>query len=110
MVDVAVIIMVDEGAVSPWVTLGGVSLLKRAVLTAQKAGATTCYLCLGRVSDALRREVSNDSRITSQIVWVSQDCQNRLPAVLSSTEPQLVFPIATVFRHPLIQEIARESL
>ena len=110
MVDAAVIVIVDEGSVSPLVTLCGVSLLKRAVLTAQKTGATTCYLCLDQVSDALRREVSDDSRITSQIVWVSQDSRNILPAALLPTGPNLVFPIATIFCHPLIQDIAREPV
>jgi queuine tRNA-ribosyltransferase len=42
MVTTAVIVAPD-GGVSPLTQLGGLSLLKRAVLTVQKAGVTTCY-------------------------------------------------------------------
>jgi hypothetical protein len=73
MVDAAVIVIAEGGDLSPLATLGGVSLLKRAVLTAQKAGATTCYLCLGQSTDALRHEVHSDPRVTSQIVWVQKN-------------------------------------
>ena len=55
MVGVAVLGMFDGEAISPLTRVGGVSLLKRAVLTAQKAGVTTCYLCVEHVTDALRR-------------------------------------------------------
>src|SRR5262245_21400727 len=99
MVDAAVIVIVDEGGVFPLVTLGGVSLLKRAVLTAQKAGATTCYLCLNHVTDALKREVY-DSRITSQIVWVQKNSGDLSAWAQTATEYCVVFSVATVFRHP----------
>lgn len=111
MVGVAIFVISDGEAISPFTMLGGMSLLKRAVLTAQKAGATTCYLCLDHVTDALKREIHGDSRVTSQIVWASQNPGDRLipTSELPSTEQSVVFPVATVFRHPLVEEIAREA-
>ena len=109
MVDVAVIVTANGEGISPLVTLGGVSLLKRAVLTAQKAGATTCYLCFDHVSDTLRREVHGDSRVTSQIVWVSQNPGDISVWAQTLTDHCVVFSVATIFRHPLVAEIAREA-
>jgi len=109
MVDVAVIVIANGEDISPLVTLGGMSLLKRAVLTAQKAGAQTCYLCFDHVSDALRREVHGDSRVTSQIVWVQKNPGDISAWVQMPAEHCVVFPVATVFRPPLVAEMTREA-
>jgi 1L-myo-inositol 1-phosphate cytidylyltransferase / CDP-L-myo-inositol myo-inositolphosphotransferase len=110
MVGVAVLVMSDGEAISPFTRVGGVSLLKRAVLTAQKAGATTCYLCVEHVTEVFRHEVHDDSRVTSQIVWVSPN-----PGALSIPEPPstkqaVIFSVATIVRHPLIQHVSRETV
>jgi len=109
MAGVAVLVISEREAISPLTRVGGVSLLKRAVLTAQKAGAKTCYLCVDHVAEALRHEVHEDSRVTSQIVWVSSN-----PGGIPTPEPRsieqgVVFSVATIFRHPLIQNISRET-
>jgi phosphatidylglycerophosphate synthase len=109
MVGVAVLVMSEGEAISPLMRVGGVSLLKRAVLTAQKAGATTCYLCVDRITEALRHEVHDDSRITSQIVWISINPDDTQPLGPPLTEHSVVFSVTTIFRHPLIQHLSRET-
>jgi phosphatidylglycerophosphate synthase len=107
MVAAAVIVEQSGGGLSPLTQLGGLSLLKRAVLTAQKAGVTTCYLCFDERQIDLKNELQRDSRITCQLVWVSTD-----PMTLPSSEASeecLVFPIDTIFRHPTIQALTRHS-
>ena len=56
----------------PLTRFGGLSLLKRAVLTAQRVGARVCYV-LARNEDveALRREVADDARLSCEMVWVT---------------------------------------
>ena len=109
MVGVAVLVMSEGEAISPLTKVGGVSLLKRAVLTAQKAGATTCYLYVDHVTDAFRHELHNDSRVTSQIVWVSQNPGDLPIPEPPSTEQAVIFSVATIFRHPLLQTISQET-
>ena len=108
MAGVAVCVMSEGETISPLTKVGGVSLLKRAVFTAQKGGAKTCYLCVDHVTEAFKSELQNDSRVTSQLVWVSpnpDDTQTPEPPV---TEQSVVFSVTTIFRHPLIQHISRE--
>lgn len=107
MVGVAVLVMSGGERTSPLTNIGGVTLLKRAVLTAQKAGVTTCYLYADHVTDALRHEVHDDARVTSQIVWVSPNLDDsRIPEPLV-TEPSVVFSVTTIVRHPLLQTITQ---
>lgn len=56
----------------PLTQFGGLSLLKRALLTAQRVGARVCYV-LARNEDvaALRREVADDARLSCEVVWVT---------------------------------------
>ena len=56
----------------PLTQFGGLSLLKRALLTAQRAGARVCYV-LARNEEvaALRREVADDARLSCEVVWVT---------------------------------------
>src|SRR5260221_9442901 len=89
-----------NGGSSPLSSFGGLSLCKRAVLTAQKAGASRCYLHLAGDISAVRQELENDPRITSHLVW-SLDKEESPPDI----EPEtcwLVYPINSVFRHPLV--------
>ena len=60
----------------PLALLGGVSLLKRAILSAQRAGAKTCYLVIAARPDehpdrqeAFQRDLAGDTRLTARIVW-----------------------------------------
>ena len=56
----------------PLTQFGGLSLLKRALLTAQRVGARVCYV-LARNEEvaALRREVADDARLSCEVVWVT---------------------------------------
>jgi len=107
MVVAAVIVESISEGLSPLTQLGGLSLIKRAILTAQKAGAKSCYLSFGRGQEEITRELQNDPRTTSQLVWPS----SLLPEVVQpdAHEECLLFPIETIFRHPTIQELARHS-
>jgi phosphatidylglycerophosphate synthase len=112
MVAVAVIVIAGGESVSPLVTLGGVSLLKRAVLTAQKAGVTTCYLCLGydaHVTDDLRHEIHGDARVTSQVVWVRKNFGTPSVRAQTPADQCVVFSVTAIFRHPLIKALAHET-
>jgi len=61
MIKMAVIV-VSSGGVSPLTQLGGLSLVKRAVLTAQKAGVATCCIVTAADQEELRHELQNDPR------------------------------------------------
>ncbi len=109
VVETAVIMARGVGAVSPLTQAGGVSLLTRAVLTAQKAGATTCYiLAEPHDMEALQTELRHDSRVTAQLVWMGP---NTVVETRGREEPgqQLscaLFPVNSVFRHPLLLALA----
>ncbi|MBI3797749.1 MAG: CDP-alcohol phosphatidyltransferase family protein [Deltaproteobacteria bacterium] len=106
MMETAVIV-VSGGGVSPLTQFGGLSLLKRAVLTAQKAGATTCYLVTPPDQQGLQPELQNDPRVTSRVVW-----GHLPPGIMPAVEPEnscLVFATDTVFRHPLALELSQQA-
>jgi 1L-myo-inositol 1-phosphate cytidylyltransferase / CDP-L-myo-inositol myo-inositolphosphotransferase len=101
------LIVVSGGGVSPLTRLGGLSLLQRAVLTAQKAGATTCSIVTTHTREDLRHELQNDPRVTSRVVWAPLN-----PGVVPAIEQEssyLVFAVDTVFRLPVVQELSRQA-
>jgi len=101
------LIVVSGGGVSPLTQLGGLSLVKRAVLTAQKAGATTCCLAADSAQEGLQHELRSDPRITSRVVWGQLDV-----AVMPAMEQQdfcLVFATDTIFRPSLVEELCRQA-
>lgn len=87
---------------SPLTRFGGLSLLKRALLTAQRVSAQVCYV-LARSEDveSFRREVADDARLSCEVVWVTPH---------GDTIPQppdaggcLVFSCDTLFRADVLQ-------
>ncbi len=102
MVVVAVIIG-PGGGISPVALFGGLSLCTRAVLTAQKAGATTCHLSLAGPSEAMRQELARDQRITSRLSWSLE--QEDAASSAESDGLWLVYPMNAVFRHPLVAHL-----
>jgi len=101
---VAAVIVASSSGVSPLTQFGGLSLLKRSVLTAQKAGAATCYVAITDNLGILRQELAGDLRVTSRIVW-------GLPQVVASSSMErpptwLVQPVDAVFRPGLIQHLS----
>jgi 1L-myo-inositol 1-phosphate cytidylyltransferase / CDP-L-myo-inositol myo-inositolphosphotransferase len=105
MIEMAVIV-VSGGGVPPLTQFGGLSLLKRAVLTAQKAGATTCYMVTALSQPELRHDLQSDPRITSRVVWGHLH-SGIMPSVARETSC-LVFAVDTVFRHLLALELSRQ--
>jgi len=109
MIAAAVIVVPGGRGVSPLTRLGGLSLLKRAVLTAQKAGATSCYICSDRRPDELRRDLHDDHRVTSRIIWLSST-DKIIPSLEKisgdQAKPWVVFSTDTIFHHPLVQEFS----
>ena len=108
MVHAAVISTGGEGAPSPLTRFGGLSLLIRALLTAQRAGARTCYILVqNEEATALQNSLANDSRLTADVVWVTP--YGPLPANLPSDVGHcLVFSCDTLFRPALIQDVEKE--
>jgi phosphatidylglycerophosphate synthase len=102
---VAAVIVSSDSNLSPLTVFGGLSLLKRAVLTAQRAGATTCYLSLGGEPAWLRQELAGDSRITSQVVWDLPDHDSIPKADLD--QQWMLYPVDAIFRHPLVLQLTR---
>ena len=88
----------------PLTRFGGLSLLTRALLTAQRVGAQVCYV-LARSEDveALRREVTGDARLSCKVVWVTPhgDTTPRPP----DTGDCLVFSCDTLFRADVLDAV-----
>ena len=88
----------------PLTRFGGLSLLERALLTAQRVGARVCYV-LARNEEvaALRREVAADARLSCEVVWVTP---HGAP-VPRPTEAGgcLVFSCDTLFRADVLQAV-----
>ena len=109
MVHTAVISTGGADAPSPLTQFGGLSLLKRALLTAQRAGARVCYvLARHEETTVLQRSLGNDSRLTADVVWVTP--HGPLPTDLPSDVGHcLIFSCDTLFRPTLVQDIEKEG-
>lgn len=108
-VNAAVISTGGVDAPSPLTRFGGLSLLKRALLTAQRAGARVCYvLAKNEEVEALQNSLVNDPRLTADVVWVA--LHGPLPTDLpSDTGHCLVFSCETLFRPALVQDVRQEG-
>ncbi len=100
-------------AFSPLTQFGGLSLLKRALLTAQRCGAKTCYVLVGKnAQEELQRALHNDKRLTARVVWVphttslAETFADRLP---SGEGHCLVFSCDTLFRPALVQTLEQNA-
>jgi phosphatidylglycerophosphate synthase len=98
MITAAVIVAHGESEVSPLAPLGGLSLLKRAVLTVQKAGVTTCYIVTAQVEDAFCTELSKDKRVTAQVVWLPAGSPIEVREEVHGEHWCVVFAAETIFR------------
>lgn len=108
MVHTAVISTGREDAPSPLTQFGGLSLLKRALLTAQRAGARVCYvLAQNEEAAILQNSLANDPQLIANVVWVTP--HGPLPENLPSDIGYcLVFSCDTLFRPALLQDIEKE--
>ena len=132
MVHTAVISTGGADAPSPLTQFGGLSLLKRALLTAQRAGARVCYvLARHEETTVLQRSLENDPRLTTDVVWVTPHGPLPQSEPLSQRErgrgegsspgpfdgvqdrPDtghcLIFSCDTLFRPTLVQDIEKEG-
>ncbi len=98
MIATAVIVAHGESKVSPLTPLGGLSLLQRAVLTAQKAGVTTCYMIVAQGEEALCAELSKDKRVTAQVVWMPAGSGIEVREETNGEHFCVVFATDTIFR------------
>jgi len=93
-------------AYSPLTQLGGLSSVKRAVLTAQKAGVATCCIVTAADQEELRHELQNDPRVTSRVVW---DTRFRVMPAIEQESSCLVFAADTHLSPPLAQQIYQQA-
>lgn len=103
----------------PLARLGGVSLLKRAILSAQRAGAKTCYLVMDARSEvqparqkALQRDLCGDKRLTTQVVWTQSPdgpVAQPAPARTVTSEHCLYYSLTTLFSPALACELDRTA-
>src|SRR2546430_2577795 len=107
MIKMAVIFVVC-GGVSPLTQICGPFPVKRAVLTAQKAGVATCCIVTAADQEELRHELQNDPRVTSQVVWGQLDL-GVMPAIEQESSC-LVFAADTIFHHPLAQHLYPQAI
>jgi len=104
---VAAVIVASNSGISPLTKFGGLSLLKRAVLTAQKMGARTCLVTIPEASTVLRQEVENDPRVTIRILWGF--AENPASETTEQESQWLVYPIDAIFRHPFVQRLLEKE-
>ena len=111
MISAAVILLPTRSR--PLTVVGGLSLLKRAIFTAQRAGAKTCYLVSAHTAEqtsALRRSLAGDPRLRSRLVWLGPqetppDPQTGGP----DAEQCLAFEVQTVFAADLARDLAEAA-
>lgn len=100
----------------PLALLGGLSLLKRAILSAQHAGAKTCYLIMDARSgvqparqEELQRTLSGDKRLTTQIVWTQTPDAQPGPVRTVTNGRCLYYSLATLFSPALVFDLDRAA-
>ena len=62
-----------EHVPKPLVTVAGVGLLKRTILTAKRAGITDFAIVTGYRADEIRAAIESDEQVDVNIDWVSND-------------------------------------
>ena len=100
----------------PLALLGGISLLKRAILSAQRVGAKTCYLAMDARSglqsarqEALQRDLCGDKRLTTQIVWTQTTDAQPEPVRTVTNGRCLYYSLATLFSPALAFDLDRTA-
>ncbi len=109
----AAVIVLPTGC-RPLTMLGGLSLLTRAILTAQRLGAKTCYLLSEQTAEqtrGLRRSLADDPRLSGALVWLGP--QHETPPVSLPAGPNgeqcLAFEVQTVFSTDLVRALVRAA-
>ena len=96
--------------------LGGLSLLKRAILSAQRVGAKTCYLVMDARSEVqparweeLQRDLCGDKRLTTQVVWTQTTEAQHAPVQAGIDGHCLYYSLATLFSPALACDLDRTA-
>ncbi len=112
MVTSALILVPTKQSPQPLTLLSGLSLLKRALLTAQRAGAKTCYLFANKSQEDLQHSLQGETRLTSTIIWITKDNVNACMSAFELSSRQaspsghcLLFEVNTLFRPTLIRDL-----
>ncbi len=115
----AACIFIPSTGPDPLALLGGVSLLKRAILSAQRVGAKICYLVMDarpeehpHWQEALQRDLSGDKRLTTQVVWTRlTDGSSPQPAGVQALTSGhcLYYSLATLFSPALAFDLGRSA-
>ncbi len=100
----------------PLALLGGISLLKRAILSAQRVGAKTCYLVMDARSEvqparqrALQRDLCGDKRLTTRVVWTQPTDAQPGPVRTVTNGHCLYYSLATLFSPALALDLDRTA-
>ena len=111
MITAAAILLPVDTNCHPLTELAGLSLLKRAILTAQRSGAKTCYIVTaqqGQELTTLQQALDNDSRLTSALVWVTPAGPDT--RLLETADGQcLAFEVQTLFAADLARRLAETA-
>ena len=110
MITVACILIPVTHRISPLTAVGGMSLLKRALLTAQRAGARTCYILTQGDTDTtqLKEELKDEERLIAEVVWTRLA---DIPTALhtEANEHCLCFSLHTLFQPSMAQNLDRTA-
>lgn len=113
MISAAVILL--PTTCHPLTVLGGLSLLKRAIFTAQRAGAKTCYLVSDQTAEqtrGLRQSLSGDPRLSSELVWLGPQHTETTPGpplAGPDGEQCVAFEVQTVFSADLVRDLTEAA-
>jgi len=109
----AALILVPAANPHPLTLLGGLSLLKRALLTAQRAGAKTCYIFANKGHEELQRSLQGEKRLTSTVIWITPSDHSRPPSAVrglpSASGHCLLFQVNTLFHPALVHDLGRKA-
>ena len=96
--------------------LGGMSLLKRAIFSAQRVGVKTCYLVMDARSEVqparreeLQRDLSGDKRLTTQVIWTQTTEAQHAPVQTGINRHCLYYSLATLFSSALACDLDRTA-
>jgi len=110
MITAACILIPVTHQISPSTSVGGMSLLKRALLTAQRAGAQTCYILTQGDTDTtqLKAELKEEERLTAEVVW-ARPADIPTSLYTEAKEHCLCFSLHTLFQLSLAQDLDRTA-
>lgn len=111
MVNSALILVTEKPGVSPLSKIGGLTLLQRALLTAQRAGAQKCYLFAKEEKNKHpASSLKGDKRLACEIIWLDEAHQKRTLSLEDTSGHCAIFTTDVLFQPALITDMARRAL